>query len=93
MDPFLQATEVIDCDHPQIKGLASQTIKGARDVHERARLLFYLVRDTILYNLYVPFFFRSTTGLVRRCSGAADIVSKRRSCWLPWRGRQGSLRA
>jgi transglutaminase-like putative cysteine protease len=56
MDPFLQATEVIDCNHPQIKALASQTIRGVQDVHEQARLLFYLVRDTIPYNLYVPFF-------------------------------------
>jgi transglutaminase-like putative cysteine protease len=56
MDPFLQPTEVIDCDHPQIMELASQTINGARDVHEQARRLFYLVRDTIPYNLYVPFF-------------------------------------
>lgn len=56
MDPFLQATEVIDCNHPQLKALASQTICGAGDVHEQARRLFYLVRDTIPYNLYVPFF-------------------------------------
>ncbi len=55
MDPFLQPTEVIDCDHPQIKKLASQTIRGARDVQEQAQRLFYLVRDTIPYNLYVPF--------------------------------------
>jgi transglutaminase-like putative cysteine protease len=55
MDPFLQATEVIDCNHPQIKGLASQTIHRARDVHEQAQRLFYLVRDTIPYSLYVPF--------------------------------------
>jgi transglutaminase-like putative cysteine protease len=56
MDPFLQPTEVIDCNHPQLKTLASQAIRGARDVHEQAQRLFYLVRDTISYNLYVPFF-------------------------------------
>jgi transglutaminase-like putative cysteine protease len=56
MDTFLQPTEVIDCDHPQIMQLASQTVHGAQDVHEQAQRLFYLVRDTIPYNLYVPFF-------------------------------------
>jgi transglutaminase-like putative cysteine protease len=56
MDPFLQPTEVIDSNHPQLKALASQTIRRARDVHEQARRLFYLVRDAIPYNLYVPFF-------------------------------------
>jgi transglutaminase-like putative cysteine protease len=77
MSPFLQATEAIDCDHPRIKGLASQTIRGARDVHERARLLFYLVRDTIPYNLYVPFFlpehYRASTTLQR---GSGYCVQK-----------------
>jgi transglutaminase-like putative cysteine protease len=56
MDPFLQPTEIIDCNHPQVKGLTAQTIRGAQDVREQARRLFYLVRDTIPYNLYVPFF-------------------------------------
>jgi transglutaminase-like putative cysteine protease len=56
VDPFLQPTEVIDCNHPQLKALASQTIRHARDVHEQARRLFYLVRDAIPYNLYAPFF-------------------------------------
>jgi len=46
MDPFLQATEVIDCNHPQLKALASQTTRGVLGVHEQARRLFYLVRDT-----------------------------------------------
>jgi transglutaminase-like putative cysteine protease len=77
MSPFLQATEAIDCDHPQIKGLASQTIRGARDVHEQARRLFYLVRDTIPYNLYVPFFlpehYRASTTLQR---GSGYCVQK-----------------
>jgi transglutaminase-like putative cysteine protease len=69
MDPFLQATEVIDCNHPQIKALASETTRGVQDMHEQARRLFYLVRDTIPYNLYVPFFlpehYRASTTLDR----------------------------
>jgi len=77
MSPFLQATEAIDCNHPQIKGLATQTIRGARDVHEKAQRLFYLVRDTILYNLYVPFFllehYRASTTLLR---GSGYCVQK-----------------
>jgi transglutaminase-like putative cysteine protease len=93
MDPFLQATEVIDCDHPQIKALASQTIQGARDVHEQARRLFYLVRDTIPYSLYVPFFlpehYRASATL-QRGSGycvqkAVLLVALARAAGIPAR--------
>ena len=69
MDPFLQATAAIDCDHPQIQDLAYKTIGGARDVHEKARQLFLFVRDTITYNPYSPFFlmehYRASTTLRR----------------------------
>lgn len=56
MDTYLAATEIIDANHPEINALATKTIKGSHDVHESARRLFYLVRDGIPYNLYVPFF-------------------------------------
>ncbi|OGP54343.1 MAG: hypothetical protein A2Y65_02365 [Deltaproteobacteria bacterium RBG_13_52_11] len=69
MNSFLEATEAIDCDHPQIRDLAYQVIHGARDVHEKARRLFDLVRDTIKYNPYSPFFlmehYKATTTLRR----------------------------
>ena len=65
----LEAIEAIDCDHPQIRDLAYQVIHGARDVHEKARRLFDLVRDTIKYNPYSPFFlmehYKATTTLRR----------------------------
>ena len=77
MDLFLQPTEAIDCDHPQIKELTSQTIHGARDVHEQAQRLFYLVRDTIPYDLYVPVFlmehYKASTTLQR---GSGYCVQK-----------------
>lgn len=56
MDPFLQATAPIDCDHPQIQDLASKITDGARDVYEKARWLFLFARDTITYSPYSPFF-------------------------------------
>jgi transglutaminase-like putative cysteine protease len=93
MDLFLQPTEAIDCDHPQIKDLTSQTISGARDVHERAQRLFYLVRDTVPYNLYVPFHllehYKASTTL-RRGSGycvqkAVLLVALARAGGIPAR--------
>jgi transglutaminase-like putative cysteine protease len=69
MDPFLQATTAIDCDHPQIQEVAYKTIEGARDVHAKARQLFIYVRDSITYNPYSPFFlmehYKATTTLHR----------------------------
>jgi transglutaminase-like putative cysteine protease len=56
MNPFLQATAAIDCDHPQIQDLAYKTTDGAHDVREKARQLFLCARDTITYNPYSPFF-------------------------------------
>jgi transglutaminase-like putative cysteine protease len=93
MDPFLQATEVIDCNHPQIKALASQTTRGARDVHEQAQRLFYLVRDTIPYNLYVPFFLPEhykASAILQRGSGycvqkAVLLVALARAAGIPAR--------
>ena len=93
MDPFLQATEVIDSNHPQIKQLASQTIRGARDVHEQAQRLFYLVRDTIPYDLYVPFFLPEhyrASAILQRGSGycvqkAVLLVALARAAGIPAR--------
>jgi transglutaminase-like putative cysteine protease len=93
MDPFLQPTEAVDSNHPQIKALASQTICGARDVHEQARRLFYLVRDTIPYNLYVPFFLPEhykASAILRRGSGycvqkAVLLVALARAAGIPAR--------
>jgi transglutaminase-like putative cysteine protease len=69
MNPFLQATEAIDCAQPQIRDLTYEVIQGARDVHEQARRLFVFVRDTIHYNPYSPFslmeHYKATTTLRR----------------------------
>lgn len=77
MNPFLQPTETIDCDHPHVRDITSQIIDGARDVHERAQRLFYFVRDTIPYNLYVPVFlkehYKASTTLQR---GSGYCVQK-----------------
>jgi transglutaminase-like putative cysteine protease len=93
MDPFLQATVAIDCDHPRIRDLAYETIDGARDVHEKARQLFLFVRDTIMYNPYSPFFlmehYKASTTLRRRrgycVQKAVLLVALARAARIPAR--------
>ncbi len=46
----LDATFVIDSDHPDILAKAGQLTEGLSGVSERARRLFYFVRDEIIYN-------------------------------------------
>lgn len=55
MEKFLQPAEGIQSDHPRIKELALKITKDAGDQVEAARLLFYFVRDTVAYSVYVPF--------------------------------------
>lgn len=52
MNPFLQATEAIKSDHPQIREMTQTIIEGIDDMHERGRRLFSFVRDTIRHNPY-----------------------------------------
>jgi transglutaminase-like putative cysteine protease len=56
LKPFLQPTETIESDHPQIVSLAKKLIAGTEDNHEKARRLFRWVRDQIAYSLVNPFF-------------------------------------
>ena len=49
---FLKPTPIIDCDHPDILEKSRQLTEGQEDNIEKARSLFYFVRDEIKYNLY-----------------------------------------
>ncbi len=50
---YLQATETIDCGHPDIRKRAVMKTRGLSSDPERARALFYFVRDEIHYNVYM----------------------------------------
>lgn len=54
MEKYLSATFIIDCDSDSIKSKARELIQGHDTKKDRAIALFYFVRDSITYNLYVP---------------------------------------
>ena len=70
MEKYLKPTPVIDCNHPSIQEKAKDLTKGREDVIEKARSLFYFVRDEIRYNIYVsrsrPEHFRASNTLSKR---------------------------
>ena len=51
---YLKPTDIIDCEARSIKEKAQDLTRGQREITERAKSLFYFVRDEIKYNLYVP---------------------------------------
>ena len=53
MDEYLKATEVIDCDSAPVAAKAGELTVGVSDPVEKARALFYFVRDRIPYDMYV----------------------------------------
>lgn len=54
MDIYLRPTSIIDCDNTLIKEKAQELVKDQQEVPNKAKYLFYFVRDEIKYNLYVP---------------------------------------
>ena len=50
----MRPTSTIDCDSESIKQKAQNVIKEQGDVIDRAKSLFYFVRDEIKYNMYSP---------------------------------------
>lgn len=54
--PYLQATDIIDSDHPDIQAFAAEKSAGAKNPVDRAVRLYYAVRDGIRYDPYYPFF-------------------------------------
>jgi transglutaminase-like putative cysteine protease len=53
MEKYLRATPAIDCDSKSIKEKAESLIQGREGVAEKAKCLFYFVRDEIRYNPYL----------------------------------------
>jgi transglutaminase-like putative cysteine protease len=57
MDPAtLNPTEIIDSNHPRIKGYALEVAGEARNPVEQAVRIYYAVRDGIRYDPYYPFY-------------------------------------
>jgi transglutaminase-like putative cysteine protease len=54
LDKYLKATATFDSDSEAIKKKAQQLTEGKNDDIEKAKALFYFVRDEIPYNLYTP---------------------------------------
>jgi transglutaminase-like putative cysteine protease len=65
----LEPTPIIDSDHEAVKAAAGKATAQSRDDIEKAKALFYFVRDRIRYNVYVPRFrpehFRASVTLAR----------------------------
>ena len=55
LEQFLTPAPGIQCEHPEVLGLARGLAKGAKNDVEAARRLFDFVRDSVRYSLNVPF--------------------------------------
>lgn len=51
---YLKPTPVIDYDSASIKETAKRLTEKQQEVKDKAKSLFYFVRDSIKYNFYVP---------------------------------------
>ena len=54
MEKYLKPTSTFDSDSESIEEKAREFTQGKKDAIEKARALFYFVRDGISYNIYVP---------------------------------------
>jgi transglutaminase-like putative cysteine protease len=53
---YLEPTEIIDSDHPDIQAFGREILGDAKNPVESAVRLYYAVRDGIRYDPYYPFF-------------------------------------
>jgi transglutaminase-like putative cysteine protease len=54
MENYLRSTPTIDSDSESIKQQAQKVVKRHETIIDRAKSLFYFVRDEIKYNMYRP---------------------------------------
>ena len=100
MTPYLQPTYFINADHPEVKALAEKLTKDAGDETEKAKRIFYFVRDRIFYNPYAPFEKREDYQahvILRRGEGfciqkAIVLAALARACGIPSRLRLADIR-
>jgi len=53
MEKYLKSTYFMDCDSSIIKNKAKEIIKSANNELDKAKRVFYFVRDEIKYNVYL----------------------------------------
>lgn len=93
LEQYLQPTEVIDSNHPEIREYAAKTIGDAATPREQAVRLYYAVRDAIWYDPYTPFYrpehYRASNVLRRGrafCIPKASLLcAVGRACGIPSR--------
>jgi hypothetical protein len=93
VEKYLKPTPIIDCDHWTIREKADELTKSQKEVKEKARALFYFVRDEIKYNPYMPRYlpehFRASNTLVRKdgfcVQKAVLLVALSRAIGIPAR--------
>ncbi len=93
MEEYLKPTSIVDFNHPTVKNKAQEITNGQKEAIEKARSLFYFVRDTIKYNPYLPRYlsehFRASNTLARRegfcITKAALLISMSRAVGIPAR--------
>ena len=54
MDEYLRNTDVIDSGNESVRIKSRELTEGVETDIEKARLLFYFVRDQIKFNMYAP---------------------------------------
>jgi len=91
MGKYLEPTSVIDCNNPSIQEKTKDLTKGQENIIEKAKSLFYFVRDGIKYNIYVskslPEHFRASNTLSKRegncVQKAVLLVALARAAGIP----------
>ena len=100
IEEYLKPTSSIDCEANSIKEKAQDLTKGQEQITEKARSLFYFVRDEIKYNMYSPFHlpehYRASTILDRGegycVQKAALLAALARAVGIPTRLRFADIR-
>ncbi len=100
VSPYLQPTYFINANHPDILALADDLTTGVADEAEKAKRLFYHVRDNIFYNPYAPFEKREDYQahvILKRGEGyciqkALVLAALARACGIPSRLRLADIR-
>ncbi len=93
MEEYLKPTSIVNFDHPTVKNKAQEITIGQMETIEKARSLFYFVRDTIKYNPYLPRYlpehFRTSNTLARGegfcITKAALLIAMSRAVEIPAR--------
>jgi transglutaminase-like putative cysteine protease len=99
-EQYLQATEIINSNHREVRAFAEESLAGTKDPVEKAVRLYYAVRDLIWYDPYYPFYkpehYRASNVLKARRGFCIPKVSllcaAARACGIPARAGFATVR-